>query len=114
MNKADWTNYATLAKLHFEKRHQHTVQLNINFTHVYREHVCVCTFMACNFVKYREYFDFAHFGGVRSHATVHDNTVEYTLHEETLYKHTICLHTSRSTLYSHVMSNSRVQYMHTH
>ena len=58
-----------------------TVQLNINFTHAYREHACVCTLMACNFVNYREYFNFARFGSVRSRATVHDNTLEYTLHE---------------------------------
>ena len=58
-----------------------TVQLNINLTHVCREHVCVCTLMACNFVNYREYFNFACFGSVRSCATVHDNTLEYTLHE---------------------------------
>ena len=59
----------------------YTVQLNINFTHTCREHACVCTLMACNFAKYREYFDFTRFGSVRSCATVHDNTVEYTLHE---------------------------------
>ena len=57
------------------------VQLNINFTHACREHSCVCTLMACNFVKYHEYFDFARFGSVHSSATVHDNTLEYTLHE---------------------------------
>ena len=58
-----------------------TVQLNINFTHTCREHACVCTLMACNFVKYREYFNFARFGSMHSRATVHDNTLEYTLHE---------------------------------
>ena len=58
-----------------------TVQLSINFTHACREHACVCTLMAYNFVNYCEYFNFARFGSVRSHATVHDNTLEYTLHE---------------------------------
>ena len=58
-----------------------TVQLNINFTHACREHVYVCTLMACNFVNYGEYFNFARFGSVHSRATVHDNTLEYTLHE---------------------------------
>ena len=56
--------------------HVNTVQLYINFTHA-----CVCTLMACNFVNYHEYFNFARFGSVRSRATVHDNTLEYTLHE---------------------------------
>ena len=58
-----------------------TVQLSINFTHACREHACVCTLMACNFVNYREYFNIARFGSVHSRATVHDNTLEYTLHE---------------------------------
>ena len=58
-----------------------TVQLNINFTHACREHACVCTLMVCNFGNYREYFNFALFGSVRSRATVHDNTLKYTLHE---------------------------------
>ena len=58
-----------------------TVQLNINFTHACREHACVCMLMACNFVNHREYFNFARFGSMRSRATVHDNTLEYTLHK---------------------------------
>ena len=58
-----------------------TVQLSINFTHACREHVSVCTLMACNFVNYQEYFNFARFGSVRSRATVHNNILEYTLHE---------------------------------
>ena len=45
-------------------RCSYTVQLIINFTHACREHACVCTLMACNFVNYREYFNFARFGSV--------------------------------------------------